>query len=285
MTKIFEKLKSPDILRVAEVCRHWYNITQNQSVVNKTNMHLSQSKALNCFIKSKRKLNFCLKINSKLPTKFDQFSDKFAANITEIMFVEIKFQNYYDFIANLTNLKQMTTLKIINCSFKGEGCLISPKNLNLNITELFLMNNGKCGMKDWEISHLLSITINLIKFSCDVTEYNDSGKTICDYLINPELTKSLKELKIFGIKSSLLCNFFRSKHLDLEMFYWKTYNIVRCVKDIETFLISQRNLKIMNFYFFPGYFKDICSSINFKELPEDLMVVNSWNDFYSHKTF
>lgn len=249
-------------------------------MVKQTNLTLSQSDALDCFLSSKRKLTYSLKFTSRFPSNFFKFSNEFAANIIEITLIETKLIKYYEFIASLSNLKNLKNLQIINCSFDSEVGS-ARDDLSLKITELFLMNVGKHVMKDYEISHLLSISPKLIKFSCDVTEYNDSGKTICDYLVNPKLTKSLKDLKIFGIRSDLLYEFFRTKHLDLETFYWKTYNTVRCIKEIEMFLIGQRNLKIMNFYFFPGYFKDICSSINFKEISEDLIVKNSWKDFYS----
>lgn len=241
---------------------------------------------MDSFLESKRKLNFSLKFNSNLPTNFFKFTNEFAANIIELTFIEIKLFGFCDFIANLSTLKSMKILKISNCSFKGDGYLniMPPDYLTLSNTELCFSNIGRYGMNDFEITHLLSVTPNLIKFSCDVTEYNDSGKIICDYLNNPQLTKSLKQLKIFGFKSHLLYNFFRTKHLDLEVFYWKSYNTVSCIREIETFLMGQKNLKVVNFYFFPGYFKNICREIDFNEMSQNLIVVNSWNEFFTRKS-
>lgn len=247
-------------------------------------MTLSKSKALDAFLESKRRLKFSLKLKSKVPRNFLKFVNEFAANIIELTFIDIKLSSYYEFIANLSKLKNMKTLKISNCSFHRTGSMPSDY-LTLSNTELCLSNLEKHGMNDFEISHLLSITPNLIKLSCDVTEYNDSGKPICDYLVNPLLTKSLKELKIFGIKSCLLCNFFQSKHLDLELFFWKSYNTVRSIREIETFLIGQRNLKIVNFYFFPGYFQNICKELDFKEMSKSLIIVNAWKDFYTRRSW
>lgn len=113
------------------------------------------------FFEYTRELNFSLEINSNLPCNFFKFTNEFAENIIELRFIDIKFLSYYEFIINLSKLKNMKILKIVDCSFQDNG-LILPDDLTLNNIELFLVNIGKVGsiqnaMQDFEISHLLSI--------------------------------------------------------------------------------------------------------------------------------
>lgn len=143
----------------------------------------------------------------------------------------------------------MKILKIVDCSFRDNG-LILPDDLTLNNIELFLVNIGKVGsiqnaMQDFEISHLLSITPNLIKFTLEyeINEYNDLCKTICDYSGNPNLTKSLQEMTIFAIvshmKHFLIHMKHKYKHSDTKTFelsnrlYRPSRNTVSCIKDFE----------------------------------------------------
>lgn len=273
MIKIFEKLETPEILTVSEVCQYWLEITQNQAVVNKAIVNVTESETIDFLLETTRKFKFNLKFTKSLPENFHQFSSKFSENIVEVGLVKIKLLNFYDFIANLTNLKNMRKLKLINCSFDGDGCSSSPENLCLNLTTLLLTITSNCSMKEYEVRHLLSIIPNLKSLSCNLSEDYNLEKSVVDYLKNQKLTKSLKEIYFISFKSTVLGEIFQTNHLNLNKFFWKTFNTVNCVTDLETFLINQKNLKVLDLYLVQDFLRSavrICSKINLEQLSFNL---------------
>lgn len=273
MIKIFEKLQSPEIFKVAEVCTNWFNISQHKAIINTAILNITQSEAVDFFLETTRKFKFSLKFKHSLPEKFHQFSSKFTENIIEVCFIKIRLSNYYDFIGNLTNLKNMRSLKIINCSFEGDRCSTSPEELSLNLTTLLLTITSTTSMKDYQVQHLLSIIPNLKSLSCNLSEDFYLEKAIVGYVKNPKLTKSLKEIYFISFKSSALCDIFHTNHLNLTKFFWKTFNAIDNVSQLETFLVQQKELRVLDLYLVQDFLRSavrICTKLNLDQLSFNL---------------
>lgn len=243
LIKIFEQLESPEIFKVSEVCKNWLNIAQHPTIVSKTIVRL-HSLENNRFLKSWRKFNFKLSIDTHLPDKYFEFKKKFFENIIEIEFDRIYLPSLdilRQYLENLTNLK---SLSFIDCRF--QNLTTSPDVLiSLNVTSLLFKGSF---LKAIVVDYILSITPNLKILTANLFEA-DYIKTIVRYGKNPELTKSLRELSIYNGTRTDFCDLFQSKHLNLHKFVWNSQLCRRPnenLQSLDIFLTNQSNLKELN---------------------------------------
>lgn len=248
LIKIFELLQPVDLLNIPEVCHDWLQISQIPALMQITK--ISKSDAVDCFLQSFRKFKFSLKFQTNLPVNYFQFTYKFSEFIHELRFFDICLSSYYNFIVNVTNLKNLRYLDINLCSFNDEVCSKFPTDLSLNLNSLRLMisfDDDNKIIKGSETDFILSIIPNLEILTCNFGGDYGFQRAIINYLKNPELTKSLKELHFtsFG-NDNLLSSVFRINHLSLEKFFWLCFREIDFVSDVEDFLSSQKNLKVLD---------------------------------------
>lgn len=275
MINIFEKLQKPEIFRVAEVCHDWLSISKSSTIINRITVKISDSnsnEAVDFFIEHEitRKFNFSLKLFVNLPDKFLEFANKFSENIIDLELIDIKLFNYYDFIAKLTKLTNLRNLKLDSCLFKHDDSLIiAPADdlyFNLTTLDLTLVYSNY----QMEVAHLLSI-INILKiFKCSSFKMNVQ-RTIIDSLKKPKLTKSIKEISFYDFDSTVLSPFFQIKNFNLEKFVLTCYGKIDCLSDLERFLLSQKNLKILALDYGPSVrtIVSICSKVYLEQLTFD----------------
>lgn len=126
-------------------------------------------------------------------------------------------------------------------------------------------------MKDFEVDHLISIIPNLEILSFHIHDDNCFLKAIVNYLTNPNLTKSIKELNLQSYDDfNVLSSVFQTKHLKLEKFTWSCMKNMDCVSDVENFLSNQINLKVLELLLTEtnlfNTIAKICSKINLEQL-------------------
>lgn len=162
------------------------------------------------------------------------------------------------------------------CSFKNGNCSVFPSDMFLNLTSLLLISLDEIkSMEGSEVDHLLSIIPSLKILSCSLSEDQDFQRAIVNYLKNPKLTKSIKELHFISFDNAdILSSVFQTSHLDLEKFYWTCFKKVDCVSDVESFLSNQKNLKILDLVLLGTNFARsivrICPKIKLEQLTFNL---------------
>lgn len=184
----------------------------------------------------------------------------------------IKLSNFYDFIANLTILTKLRNLEIINCSFEGDGCSVSPDELCLKLKTLLLVSfESFNSLKGFEVDQLLMIIPNLEILSCILSEDHCYQRAIVNYITNEKLTKFLKELHFISFDNAkIISPVFKTNHLKLEKFFWTCFRQINCVSDLELFLSNQTSLKVLDLTLNATQCSrnivKICSKLNLEQL-------------------
>lgn len=241
MFKIFEQLESPDIFKVSEVCKYWLEASQHPKLVNKTIVKL-YSLENNRFLKSWRKFNFKLKLDTHMAENFFKFNEKFSENITEIEFFCIFLPCLDSLRQYLEKLNNLKSLIFHDCRFFNLST-VPDVQISLNVTSLVLRG---LYLTDILVDYIFSITTNLeVLTACFGNgSFNSS---IVKYLKNPELTKSLNELNVFDGQLIVLYKIFKLEHLNLQKFVWHSYSKTTSehIQVLQTFLTRQKNLKVL----------------------------------------
>lgn len=169
-------------------------------------------------------------------TKYLQFKEKFGERIKEIEFKDVFLHSPEILLQCLDDLKNLRKIKIFACRLKYPTVypVYPSKDISLNITSLFIGND--CA--DDLVGYILSLTPNLKSLNVA------SKYPILKYLINPNLTKSLRELRFNGY---IFDNFNYFMHLNLETFHFVSENFKNEINSIEGFLTRQTNLKDLSF--------------------------------------
>lgn len=277
--KIFEKLNSPEIFKVAEVCKHWYNITQHAAIVRKTIVKLDldafyllskstdranfkfNSEDIDFFLKTSRKFQFRLEISERMPEKYLQFTQKFSDNIIDLRLVGINLPALDDLY--IKNMKNLINLDLDDCNIPS-----SLANFISNIVNLKSLRTLALDACSFEIPSILPddlyLNVTSLKLHCFVNESNvhslllftpklktlsvvfsdsNSEEIVLKYLKNTKLTKSLTELYLRRYnENNDVRDVFQLNHLNLKKFTWKSNAQITPVAELETFLSSQMNL-------------------------------------------